>query len=70
MVEAIKKKGLDAKLVISYHDEVVLDCSDVETALKAGELFIDGLKWAGKFYGFRVPLDGSMEVGKDWGEVH
>lgn len=66
----IKRLKLDALQVISYHDEVLLDCKDEETAEKACKLFIEGLQVAGKQLGFRAPLDGELKVGHTWGDVH
>lgn len=65
----IRKLKLDAWQVISYHDEVQLDCFP-EHAEQAGRLFIEGLQWAGRHVGFRCPLDGEVKVGLSWADTH
>lgn len=69
MNHQIRKQRLDAWQVISYHDEVQLDCHPAH-AERAGKLFIEGLKWAGKQVGFRVPLDGEAKIGNNWADTH
>lgn len=65
----IRKLKLDAWQVISYHDEVQLDCHPDHTE-QAGQLFIEGLQWAGKHVGFRCPLDGEVKIGNSWADTH
>lgn len=69
MNQQIRKKRLDAWQVISYHDEVQLDAHP-KHAQEAGALFVEGLKWAGKHVGFRVPLDGEVKIGNNWADTH
>lgn len=65
----IRELKLDAWQVISYHDEVQLDCHP-DHAQQAGELFIEGLQWAGEQLGIRCPLDGEVKIGKSWADTH
>lgn len=65
----IREQRLDAWQVISYHDEVQLDAHP-QHAEAAGRLFIEGLQWAGKRFGFRCPLDGEVKIGNNWAETH
>ncbi|MDY0087100.1 MAG: DNA polymerase [Coriobacteriia bacterium] len=65
----IREQRLDAWQVVSYHDEVQLDAHPAH-AERAGKLFIEGLQWAGKRFGFRCPLDGEVKVGLTWADTH
>jgi DNA polymerase-1 len=65
----IREAGLRARLVIHYHDEVVLECHP-DDAQAAGELFIKGIKWAGHLFKVRCPLSGDMTIGNNWAEIH
>lgn len=65
----IIERRLDSWQVVSYHDEVVLDSHPVH-AEQAGQLFIEGLQWAGKKFGFRCPLSGELHIGESWADVH
>jgi len=37
---------------------------------RVGEICVEGIKNAGKHYGFRVPLDGQYILGGSWGKTH
>jgi DNA polymerase I-like protein with 3'-5' exonuclease and polymerase domains len=65
----IRQQRLDAWMVLHYHDEVGLDAHPAH-AEKAGQLFVEGLKWAGKKFNVCCPLDGNVAVGINWSEVH
>lgn len=69
MMEEIRRQRLRAWLVIHYHDEVQLDAHP-DDAQAAGELFGEGLRWAGKQVGFRCPLASEVKVGANWSETH
>jgi len=69
MNKRIRKLKLDAFMVVHYHDEVVID-SHPSCAREAGQLFIDGLEWAERHYGIKVPLTGAMAVGNSWADIH
>jgi DNA polymerase I-like protein with 3'-5' exonuclease and polymerase domains len=61
--------SLDAHLMLHVHDEVQLE-SPEENAKQAGEAFVSSLKQAGETLKFRCPLDGSVQIGKTWGDTH
>lgn len=65
----IRERRLDAWQVISYHDEVQLDCHPAH-AEEAGQLFIEGLQWAGRRFKVYCPLDGEVKVGYNWADTH
>mgnify|MGYP000138509234 CR=1 FL=1 len=69
MNEQIRKHHIPAWQVISYHDEVQLEAAKGR-GREAGQLFIDGLRWAGERFGFTCPLDGEVKVGTNWAETH
>ncbi len=69
MNQKIRELRLDAWQVIHYHDEVVMDSHPAHAA-RVGELFIEGLKWAGAKFNFGCPLDGNTQIGHSWAEIH
>lgn len=69
MNQEIRRQGLRARQVISYHDEVQLEASP-EDAQLAGRLFVDGLREAAKYFELKCPLDGEVKIGKNWAETH
>lgn len=69
MNKRMEEERLDAYQVIHYHDEVQLDCHPAH-AERAGNLFIEGLRWSGERFNFRCPLDGEVKLGKNWATTH
>lgn len=69
MNEQIVARGLRAWQVIHMHDEVQLECHP-DDAQAAGELFVEGLKHAGKLFNLTIPLDGEVKLGRNWAETH
>lgn len=65
----IKRQGLDAKQVIFYHDEVVVDCAE-DIGEEVGEILVASLKGAGEFFNLRIPIDAEYHIGMTWGDVH
>lgn len=65
----IRKLRLDGMQVISYHDEVQYDCHPLH-AQEVGQLFIEGLVWAGRKWGCKCPLSGEVKVGVSWANTH
>lgn len=64
----IKRRKLDAKQVIFYHDEIDYDCSE-ECADEVGKILIDSMRLAGEYYNLRIPISGEYNIGLDW-SVH
>jgi hypothetical protein len=52
-----------------FHDEVQCDAAP-EVAERVGELFLEGLEYAGKTYGLACPMAGEYKIGKSWAETH
>jgi len=65
----VPKRGLDAKLVMNFHDEMDADVAecDVEEYLM---LALKSFEAAGRYYNYRVPIIGAGKVGEDWFQVH
>jgi DNA polymerase I-like protein with 3'-5' exonuclease and polymerase domains len=55
----------DAYLALWVHDELVICCRPA-IAEQVGEILIRHARKAGKHYGFRVPLDAELKIGRDW----
>lgn len=66
----IKEQDLDAFWVGNIHDEWQLDCVDEATAERVGELACEAMRTAGRYLGFRVPMDGDYRIGRNWKETH
>lgn len=63
--KAIKKKGLEAKLLLQVHDELVLECQE-DILLKTAEVVKQVMENA---YQLDVPLKTDARYGKNWGEL-
>lgn len=65
----LRAKGIDAWKVGTIHDEGQDDSApgDAETA---GQIRVQGIRDAGEYLGFHVPLDGNYKVGANWAECH
>lgn len=70
MNEQVRNQKLDAFQVIHYHDEILADCKDEETGRKAGQLFINGLHVAEELFNLKCQLNGEIQVGLRWSDVH
>ena len=64
--DRLAKSGLDAKLILQVHDELILEASatDAEAAMK---LLCEEMENAVKL---SVPLDVEAHIGKNWFEAH
>lgn len=65
----IKRRGLDAKQIIFYHDES-LYCCEESVAYEVAKITEDGFRLAGEYYNLRIPIAGKSAIGKTWGDVH
>ena len=61
----IFERGLDAKQIIYYHDELAFDC-DPACADEVGQILTDSMKEAGEYYKLNIPITGEYKIGKDW----
>jgi len=57
------------KFVANIHDEWQIEVSECR-ANKVGQIAVESIIEAGKFYNLRCPLDGEYKVGRDWSETH
>jgi hypothetical protein len=65
----LQEEGIDYKRVVYYHDEYIIECTP-EDAERVGELSVQSIVQAGKFFKLKVPLDAEYKIGMNWGEVH
>jgi DNA polymerase-1 len=66
--EEIRRRGLDAKQIIYYHDEFAYDTLP-ELGEEVGEILIDSMRLAGEYYNLNIPIAGEYKIGYNWG-VH
>jgi len=61
--------GKEVAQLAHIHDEVQLA---VRPGLEdfVGETAVEAIRKAGRFFGFRCPLDGEYKVGRNWAETH
>ena len=64
----INRRGLDAHIIIFYHDEFAFDTSP-ECSIEVGELLVDSMRLAGEYYNLNIPITGAYAIGNNWG-VH
>ena len=57
------------KFVANIHDEWQIEVSECR-ANKVGQMAVESIIEAGKFYDLRCPLDGEYKVGSNWSETH
>lgn len=66
--DALKAQGLNARLLLQVHDELLLECADDEATLtKTLETVKDCMENA---VTLDVPLRVTIEHGKNWGQFH
>ena len=63
--QALTKAGLEAKLVVQVHDELIVD-APAEEVEKAKAILVEGMRSAAQL---RVPLVVDVEAGRNWGEI-
>ncbi len=63
---ALEKEGIDGRLILQVHDELILECSQ-QHAQRAKELLVREMTNSVKF---DVPLEVSAEVGDNWDSCH
>ena len=67
--KAIKKEGLDARFVATVHDEYQLEVKDGDVK-RVSELCLWAMEHTGKYLNLSVPMEGDVNVGKDWSLTH
>jgi DNA polymerase-1 len=61
--------GRDWALVAHVHDEMQADTKK-ELADEIGNVLVEGMREAGRVFGFRLPVDGEFKTGANWCETH
>lgn len=69
LARAIEKEGLDAKFIATIHDEYQLEVKD-EHVKRVSELCLWAMEKAGTYLNISVPMEGDVNVGKNWSETH
>ena len=64
--KALKDEGLDAKLILQVHDELIIESSKAD-AEKAKEILIREMENAASL---SVPLEVAAEIGENWDSCH
>ena len=65
----IKQEGLDARLLIVYHDELQYEARE-DHAERVGFLCKTAIQTAGRMLNVTVPMDGDPAIGNSWGDSH
>jgi DNA polymerase-1 len=61
--------GNHYEFVANVHDEFQIEALP-EVAETVGKVAAESIRLAGEAFGFRCPLAGQFQIGKDWGETH
>jgi DNA polymerase I-like protein with 3'-5' exonuclease and polymerase domains len=69
MDKGIQSSGLDARLVVSVHDEYQFEVAkpDIE---RFGKITKEAIYQTQKILNFRCDLDSNHKVGNNWAETH
>lgn len=69
--KGIKDSGLDARIVMLYHDEYEILVKDNQKEIEIlKHIAEESINKAGKYLKLNVELTGVAKVGNNWGEVH
>jgi DNA polymerase I-like protein with 3'-5' exonuclease and polymerase domains len=61
--------GIDWQQHAMIHDEIEISCKE-KNVKQIKTICLKAFEDAGKFFGFRCPVDGDAKVGSTWYEVH
>jgi DNA polymerase I len=61
--------GIHYEFVANVHDEWQLEVNE-DIAEQVGRMAVQAIRDAGVFFGFRCPLDGAFDIGRNWAECH
>jgi len=67
--ETARNEGLTFNQVGMFHDEIQVECLP-EHAERLGNIFIESMGLAGRFYKLQCPMTGEYNVGNNWSETH
>lgn len=65
----LKQSNLDFKFVGNIHDEWQIEVRACQ-ANRVGQLAVESIIDAGKYYNLRCPMDGEYKIGENWSETH
>jgi DNA polymerase I-like protein with 3'-5' exonuclease and polymerase domains len=65
----VDQQQIPVNQVIHYHDEVVAE-TILEYGELSGELGVQSIIKAGRYFKTNVPMNGEYKVGRTWGDVH
>ena len=65
----LRQSNLDFKFVGNIHDEWQIEVRACQ-ANRVGQLAVESLIDAGKYYNLRCPMDGEYKIGDNWSETH
>lgn len=69
--QAFRKEGLDARIVIFYHDEIdVIAKDDGVTPERVKTILEESWTQAGEYLNSRVQIVGEGKIGKSWADCH
>ena len=54
----------------SVHDEIQVICLNESMGDSVGMSMVEGIRKTTQDVGFKCPLDGEYNIGKNWGETH
>ena len=69
LADRLNLAELDYKFVANVHDEWQIEVRECQ-ANRVGQLAVESIIDAGKYYNMRCPLDGEYKVGGNWSETH
>src|SRR5210317_1370863 len=67
--ERLRLANIDYKFVANIHDEWQIEVRECQ-AMRVGELAVESIRDAGKYFNMRCPLDGEYKIGSNWSETH
>jgi len=67
--ERLRLANIDYKFVANIHDEWQIEVRECQ-AMRVGELAVESIRDAGKYFNMRCPLDGEYKIGNNWSETH
>lgn len=65
----LRQSNLDFKFVGNIHDEWQIEVRACQ-ANRVGQLAVESIIDAGKYYNLRCPMDGEYKIGENWSETH
>ena len=69
LADRLNLAELDYKFVANVHDEWQIEVRECQ-ANRVGQLAVESIIDAGKYYNMRCPLDGEYKIGGNWSETH